>query len=197
MRGVYKRGGRYWICYAGPSGLVRESTGRRDAEDARAYREHRLREVEAGTWRPVTRRAAQKKRLADNVYFLADTLTQTVKIGTARDVLSRVRVIQLMSPVPLTLLGVIPRAGWDTEASLHRRFRSSRLHGEWFTLTPEIAQTIASSAQSLHSDSGVTVSSPKTRRFLMPGEGLEAARCTGDDPGFGAISTDSRRKEGP
>jgi hypothetical protein len=145
MRGIYHRGSRVWIRYAGPPGrrIVYESTGQSDVALAALVREQRIAEVANGTWRPVTPTRQRTKRRSISVYFLADPVSQLVKIGTAHDVAARVRSIELMSPVPLVLLGVIAAGGRRLEASLHRRFQAHRSHGEWFFLAPEIVELIA------------------------------------------------------
>lgn len=73
------------------------------------------------------------------VYFLAHK--DLVKIGYSADIKHRVRSIQTMSPVPLTLLGFIP-GDKRIEQNIHRRFAHLWSHGEWFKLTPELNQFI-------------------------------------------------------
>lgn len=45
--------------------------------------------------------------------------------------------MQIGSPVRLKLLAVCPGNG-ELEHELHTRFAASRVHGEWFDLTPEL-----------------------------------------------------------
>jgi hypothetical protein len=66
-----------------------------------------------------------------SVYFLEAAGTGLVKIGCAIDVAGRWADLSTMSPVPLSLLAVLP-GGRDREQELHRLLREYRHHGEWF-----------------------------------------------------------------
>jgi Meiotically Up-regulated Gene 113 (MUG113) protein len=74
------------------------------------------------------------------VYFIQSG--NAVKIGTSKTIAARLRALRTMSPLPIELLGVIP-GGREEEAQLHREWSSQRLHGEWFTATPELLGRIA------------------------------------------------------
>lgn len=74
------------------------------------------------------------------VYFI-EAENGSIKIGTALDVPRRFRAIQSCSPLPLRIAGVMA-GGMRREAEIHRRFRASRLHGEWFESTPELLALI-------------------------------------------------------
>lgn len=64
------------------------------------------------------------------VYFIqADA--GAVKIGRAKDPESRLRQLQTGSPDKLQMLHVVPGDA-ELEASLHRRFGTVRIRGEWF-----------------------------------------------------------------
>jgi hypothetical protein len=65
------------------------------------------------------------------VYFVGSYITRTVKIGYARNPLSRCRDLATGSPVPLRLMALQYGTQAD-ERALHRRFRHYRKHGEWF-----------------------------------------------------------------
>lgn len=80
------------------------------------------------------------------VYFVRSMPSGPVKIGTSNHIPSRLRALRLSSPAPLKLLGSV-RGGTTEEAGLHRRFSGARLHGEWFTATPELLEFIAKEAR--------------------------------------------------
>lgn len=66
-----------------------------------------------------------------NIYFVHCQITNRVKIGSAFDVRSRLRSLQIGSPTKLTLIGSIG-GEQNTEHSLHKLFQNYRSHGEWF-----------------------------------------------------------------
>lgn len=74
------------------------------------------------------------------VYFFQSE--RAVKIGTAKNLRVRLAQIQANNPsalvVRLVLLG-----GLHREKRIQRRFKDSRIHGEWFSLTEEIEQFIS------------------------------------------------------
>ena len=74
------------------------------------------------------------------VYFVAAPEVNRVKIGRSRDAGVRFGTLQQASPSELTLLGVIPDG--NREREIHERFGSCRVRGEWFILTPELADFI-------------------------------------------------------
>jgi hypothetical protein len=71
-------------------------------------------------------------------YFVADG-TERVKIGRARNVAARIRRLTTSTGRTLSLLGTIPG---DVERDWHARWRAGRILGEWFTLTPDLAQAL-------------------------------------------------------
>ncbi|MGY3393474.1 hypothetical protein ACVWW6_006065 [Bradyrhizobium sp. USDA 3311] len=62
---------------------------------------------------------------------------ENVKIGFSKDVQQRQRQLQTFFPFQLELLLSMPGSAL-TERQLHRRFKCSRVTGEWFRLTPDI-----------------------------------------------------------
>lgn len=82
------------------------------------------------------------------VYFIQAVTGGLIKIGVARDPGQRLAEIQRMCPVPLRIVGSIPRVGHAGEADLHKRFAASRRHGEWFEATPELCDYIRAYATS-------------------------------------------------
>ncbi len=73
------------------------------------------------------------------VYFLEGA--DRIKIGTTCNLNERIRDIQAMSPIALTLLGAW-EGGHSLEAHIHRLFADDRTHGEWFTSTPGLLEYI-------------------------------------------------------
>lgn len=65
------------------------------------------------------------------VYVLGSPTTRLVKIGHSATLPRRTREIQMMSPVPLSVLWTYP-GGKALEGTLHESFKAFRQHGEWF-----------------------------------------------------------------
>lgn len=82
-------------------------------------------------------------RLARRVYFLENSTQGLLKVGVSLDVQRRLREIQRDGVGEIHLLGDIP-GGFTIERVLHELFGDWRVHGEWFTFTPEIRGTVAS-----------------------------------------------------
>jgi hypothetical protein len=76
--------------------------------------------------------------------FLADTLGM-VKIGFTNEPTVRLIQARISCPVPLFMAAALEGTARD-ERDLQRRFASSRVHGEWFRVTPEIADWMRSHA---------------------------------------------------
>lgn len=74
------------------------------------------------------------------IYFLEDSATRRIKIGTSIDPSRRVREIQTSSP---TKLLAITEGGKQEERALHERFSHLREHGEWFTPDWDLWEFIA------------------------------------------------------
>ena len=76
--------------------------------------------------------AAIRRRPSERrfVYFVASG-ENAVKIGVTDDVLDRMKALETASPLPLTLLAVMP-GDQETEYDLHRAFAALRISGEWF-----------------------------------------------------------------
>jgi len=82
-----------------------------------------------------------------NVYFIRSGARGPVKIGyTRKDPSARLADLQTGSPVRLRLLGFMPGAPAD-ERSLHRRFASLRLLGEWFHPSRELLDALGLKAE--------------------------------------------------
>lgn len=82
------------------------------------------------------------------LYFLEAEGTGRMKIGiTGTSLLpSRLRTLECHSPIPLMCHGYVVSPTRRIEAEVHRRFRAFRLHGEWFTFSPEIKEYIRQNA---------------------------------------------------
>lgn len=66
-------------------------------------------------------------------YFLRGGAGGPIKIGSTQDLATRMRVLNLMSPVPLVLVGLVQQ---DIEKHCHQTLAPFRIHGEWSSLTP-------------------------------------------------------------
>lgn len=82
------------------------------------------------------------------VYFIGNP-HGPVKIGFTTDIFNRVISLQIGSPMLLQVLGVIPGTR-ELETHLHSQFSTSKVRGEWFAITPELAQTIEDLANPPH-----------------------------------------------
>lgn len=76
------------------------------------------------------------------VYFIRSGDYGPVKIGTARNVDSRLRTLQTGNPERLALIGTEPGDG-TRERELHARFASARITGEWFSPTADLLAYIS------------------------------------------------------
>lgn len=76
------------------------------------------------------------------VYFIEAVDGGVVKIGTTKNVKSRISTLRVSSPFKLRLLGVIP-GGHRCERRIHRVFKDYRASGEWFLFTPPVKQKIS------------------------------------------------------
>jgi hypothetical protein len=78
------------------------------------------------------------------VYFILDTYSNSVKIGytTIKGLKKRLETLQIGTPYELKLLG----ATWGdkkVEKTIHKRFYSSHIRGEWFHYTKELEDFIS------------------------------------------------------
>jgi Meiotically up-regulated gene 113 len=69
--------------------------------------------------------------------------SEYVKIGCTDDFERRLKAVQDSAPEILTVYGLIPAGTFDVETALHHRFKSYRLHREWFRKAGELAAWIA------------------------------------------------------
>lgn len=74
-----------------------------------------------------------------SVYFIA--AGGMIKIGISKDPERRIAELGRSSPLPLSILAIIP-GGRNREKSLHERFAEHRKHGEWFTECQDILDYI-------------------------------------------------------
>jgi len=95
-----------------------------------------------------------------DVYFIGGE-TGPIKIGESSNVRNRFSDLQASSPVVLSVLATCP-GGSKAEREYHRRFASARLHGEWFSRTPEIEAEISK----IRAEHGIPAISMKNRGRL-------------------------------
>jgi hypothetical protein len=72
-------------------------------------------------------------------YFLLDPASDRIKIGRSKKLKQRLRNLGSAAGLELRLIGTLPG---DQEHEWHRRYRDARLRGEWFKLTPALAQSL-------------------------------------------------------
>lgn len=77
------------------------------------------------------------------IYFIRQRGTNLVKIGWAKsDVTGRVATLQTGSPATLEVLGQRPGERAD-EGRMHAKHFAAKVRGEWFRMTPALAEDIA------------------------------------------------------
>lgn len=89
--------------------------------------------------------AARGKAVSSgSVYFLQAVDGGPIKIGFTRGkVAKRLKAIQACSPVELVLIGARKDVGLHVEMALHHRLAADRLHGEWFSPSSVVLDTMA------------------------------------------------------
>lgn len=82
------------------------------------------------------------------VYFIVAEDVQRLKIGLSYNLDQRLKDLQAMSPIALTVLKTVRLENIyqarKTERMFHSLFESTRHHGEWFSLTQEMRDRIDS-----------------------------------------------------
>jgi hypothetical protein len=73
------------------------------------------------------------------VYFLQ--CDDRIKIGITRDPMQRLRTLQTGNASELKLLAAVAGEA-ELEQTIHAKFESARIHGEWFARCPELQQFI-------------------------------------------------------
>lgn len=78
------------------------------------------------------------------IYVVLCREASAVKIGVTRDIMVHKRVSMIQGSCPLRLeLVAVSDGTYGDERTLHQRFSGSRIHGEWFRLTDELSDFIA------------------------------------------------------
>jgi len=90
------------------------------------------------SWKPT--KSKRKPRIAQ-IYFIQAEGNNLIKIGIAINPKKRLRQLQSASPVKLHLLKII-EGSFPEERELHKRFKDTRTHGEWFLPTQDLLDTI-------------------------------------------------------
>jgi len=81
----------------------------------------------------------------DVVYFVEAGAGGDIKIGTTRDLRSRLRTLQATNSCKLTVLATVP-GDRAVENEIHRMFFEERKHYEWFKRTRRLMDLIGSLA---------------------------------------------------
>lgn len=72
------------------------------------------------------------------VYLMRAGTTNMYKIGNAKNVQARRKAIQTANPLPIIIVAVLRTTMANMlERKMHAFFRTKRVNGEWFLLTPE------------------------------------------------------------
>jgi DNA-binding XRE family transcriptional regulator len=80
------------------------------------------------------------------VYFVQGGTTGLIKIGSAKDPQRRMANMQSGCAERLDLLGMIPEDGRMSEGRLQAELSSTRVRGEWFTMSDRLREIIKSSS---------------------------------------------------
>lgn len=112
---------------------TRRDAWRRQEEADKAVRQKRADERRSEA---EIRRYRERQRI---VYYVTRP-DGAVKIGTTWNLESRMQAFRSVAPCELITFHT---GGQPAEAALHRRFRGSRLDGEWFTRTPALDAHLA------------------------------------------------------
>jgi hypothetical protein len=112
-----------------------------EAEHARVLEQNRVRAQQERAYRDEMRAA---KRAAARVYFIQhEGGERLIKIGTTtRDVSVRLRELQAGHSSPLVIRAFAP-GGHREERTLHHRFSSLWVAGEWFRPGPDLLAYVA------------------------------------------------------
>jgi hypothetical protein len=85
--------------------------------------------------------APAPKRTAPNKIYFAARSDGLIKIGTSSDPARRVQALSTGAGESLALVAVVD-GGRARERALHERFADTRVHGEWFSPSPELLEFI-------------------------------------------------------
>lgn len=96
--------------------------------------------LEVRAERARKRRFAVASEAAGAIYLIGGR-TSPVKIGFTNDLAARLLRLQMSCPIVLSVLASY-RGTRKDELEMHQRFRTFRLHGEWFERCPEIEAEI-------------------------------------------------------
>jgi hypothetical protein len=81
------------------------------------------------------------------VYFIQSQGNGNIKIGRTRNIQGRFNTLNVASPDPLELLGVIPTDdSVGLELKIHKMFSHAHVHSEWFYPAMELLDFIKSEA---------------------------------------------------
>ena len=84
----------------------------------------------------------EDEELDNELYFILDTQSNSIKIGVSKDVKRRLSQLQTSNASPLLLVGRMQnRIG--LEKNLHEKFKKYRLKGEWFSTNASLIEYIS------------------------------------------------------
>ncbi len=76
-----------------------------------------------------------------HLYWVQCQVTQNIKIGCSDNPAKRFKHLQGMSPTPLKMLAILTNGG-NYEEEWHEALAEWRLHGEWFSPSPEVVASV-------------------------------------------------------
>jgi hypothetical protein len=114
--------------------------GHFDADTGRICRVDPKPVAPVSSWDQAFDRTLETTGAQRYVYFIGDA-SIAIKIGIAGSVQARVKMLQVASPIKLSILAARP-GNLLMEQAYHSRFSAHRLHGEWFAPHPEILAEI-------------------------------------------------------
>lgn len=77
------------------------------------------------------------------LYIIGNKTQRICKIGVSNIPGKRVSQIQTGCPYKVELLAFFDELGFESEREYHKRYKSAKMYGEWFRMTPEIISIVS------------------------------------------------------
>ena len=95
----------------------------------------------------------KSKKHMKSIYIISANINGEIlyKIGISKDAKKRLKELKTGNAADLNIINQF-ESKWASkiEANLHRRFYSTKISGEWFSLTPEIVSNFTNMCEKLH-----------------------------------------------
>lgn len=111
------------------------------------------------------------------IYFIGHT--DYIKIGYTNDISSRLKALQVGSPIELKMIGLID-GDMEYELFIHNKFNHLKIRGEWFKYTKEIENFILSFDNKLLWEKGYIDDKKNSKSIIYDcriDSGLTATEC--------------------